>query len=99
MTERLTNPTDDEAYPMPESNPSLYGEEQWIHHYSSLSTAILDDKAQRFIAILNDPTTLPKHRAQVARLLDHIVFETTYRDMMQRRAEETNAWESYEAEA
>lgn len=80
-------------------NASLYGEEQMIHEYSTMTTECLEEKAQRFIAILNDPATLPKHRGIVARLLDHVVFEVTYRDVLQRRAEETNAWEAYEAES
>lgn len=64
-----------------EGQASLYGEEQWIHHYSTLSDAVLADKAQRMIALMNDPATLPKHRAIAARIIDHIVFETTYRDV------------------
>jgi hypothetical protein len=85
MSEQLKE-TDNDNF-MPEGfkgNPSLYGEEQIMHDYSTISTEVLEDKAQRFIAILNDPATLPKHRAIVARLIDHIVFEVTYRDVTAR---------------
>jgi hypothetical protein len=85
MSEQLKDSDNDNF--MPEGfkgNPSLYGEEQMIHDYSTMTTECLEDKAQRFISILNDPATLPKHRAIVARLLDHVVFECTYRDVIAR---------------
>lgn len=63
-----------------EHGRSLYGEEELLLHFSELSDQALDDQAQRMIALLNDPTSLPKHKAQAARIIDHIVFETTYRE-------------------
>lgn len=59
---------------------SLYGEEELLLHFSELTDQALDDQAQRMITLLNDPTSLPKHRAQAARIIDHIVFETNYRE-------------------
>lgn len=64
---------------------SLYGEEQMLHDYSTMTNEQLDEKAQRFIAMMNDPSTLPKHRAIAARCIDHIAFETTYRDFEAKR--------------
>lgn len=94
MSEKLQQPDNDDIL-VPagyEGNPSLYGEEQLMHEYSTMTTDALEAKAQRFIGILNDPTTLPKHRAVVAHLIDHIVFEVTYRDVTARRSEENSAW-------
>lgn len=69
-----------------DGNPSLYGEEQLMHNYSTMTTEVLEAKAQRFISILNDRDTLPKHRAIVAKLIDYIVFEVTYRDVRSRES-------------
>lgn len=85
MSEKLNN--DDLLTPAGfEGNPSLYGEEQLLHDFSTMTTDCLEEKARRFIGILNDPDTLPKHREIVARLIDHVVFEVTYREV---RARET----------
>lgn len=78
-----------------DGNPSLYGEEQIIHDYSTIPTHILEAKAQRFIDALNDPTTLPAHKKIFARLIDHIVFEVTYRDVHSDNARLSPEEQSY----
>jgi hypothetical protein len=76
---------------------SLYGEEQIMHNVSTMTDEQLDDKAQRFIALMNDPTSLPTHRALAARMIDYIAFETMYRDRILRQSEEDLAWDERES--
>lgn len=92
MTERIQNHSDDDNFSPRgfEGNPSLYGEEQLMHDYSTMATPILEDKLQRFIRILNNPESLPNHKKQVARLIDMIHAETTYRDVVGRQALESD---------
>ena len=83
MSEKLQNNSDNDDLLTPagfDGNPSLYGEQKIAHDYGQLPTAILDEKVQRFISILNDPNTLPHHRKQYAQLIDLIVFETNCRE-------------------
>lgn len=82
MSEKINNNDEIFAPAGFDGNPSLYGEEQWIHEYANLPNTVLEEKLQRFIGVLNDPTTLPHHRKQFARLIDHLYLETTYRDAM-----------------
>lgn len=82
MAEQLKPNEDDELLTPAgfEGNPSLYGEQQHVHNYTQMTDAALAEKAQRFIGILNEPTTLPHHKREYARLIDHIAFEFACRD-------------------
>lgn len=83
MSEKIKKQEDNDDLLAPagfEGNPSIYGEEQFIHDLSTTPVQVLDDKIQQFIAILNDPKTLPHHRKAYAHLLDYYAFETTYRE-------------------
>ena len=84
MTEQLH----EEEYTPPVEQASIYGEKQMIHAYSEWTTEALESKAQYFIDRLNDPATLSTHKADYARLLDHIIFEITCRDMDTEQGDE-----------
>lgn len=82
MAEQLkSNENDDLLTPAGfEGNPSIHAEEQFMHDLSTTPIAVLDQKIQLFISILNDPNTLPSHRKAYAHILDYYAFETTYRE-------------------
>lgn len=83
MYEKMGQPKEEDDNFMPhgfDGNPSLYGEQKLALNYGQMTTEVLDAKVQLFISILNDPKTLPTHRAAYARLIDHIAFETDCRE-------------------
>lgn len=77
MSEQLH---EEDTYTPRVEHASIYGEEQMLHDYSQWTQEALEAKAKRFIDMLNDPTTMSKHKGQVARLLDHVIFELNYRE-------------------
>lgn len=66
--------------PVRNEQRSLYGEQSLSHDYEHLTNDQLDEKAQQFIAFLQDPDELPAHKAIVRKLLDdNLIFEIEWR--------------------
>ncbi len=83
MAEQLKQSNEDDDLLSPagfEGNPSIRSEEHFMHDLSTTPIAVIDEKIQLFISILNDPNTLPHHRRSFAHILDYYAFETTYRE-------------------
>lgn len=78
MSEQIDNSTfTSEGY---SGQASLYGEEAMLHQYASFTTENLELRAERFASMVNNPNTLPTHKAIADRFLGHIAFELGYRD-------------------
>lgn len=78
MSEQLS---EDEAYTPRVEQASIYGEQKMMHAFSEWTTEALEAKAQYYISKIENPETLSKHKAECARLLDHVIFEVTYRGL------------------
>jgi hypothetical protein len=78
MSEQLS---EDEAYTPRVEQASIYGEQQMMHAFSEWTTEALESKAQYYIDQISSPSVLSTHKAEYARLLDHVIFEVTYRGM------------------
>jgi len=63
-----------------ESFPSLYADNKRIAELSEWTIPMLEERASQYAAFLQRDDLMPRAKAQADRMLDHVLFELTYRD-------------------